>query len=341
MKNKDLSFQALRGIAIIAVVAIHASGINNETEQNYGLSMIFRQLLNFAVPAFIFISGYFTPSYEFTKLSDYLDFYQKRLSRILIPYFSWCILIILFYKQNYQWNWSKIIIDVITGQILGPYYFIIVLVQLILLTPLMLTSTKSIVKNFLWLSLSPLSLLGLYFSRLYLHYDVRFPWYALPFTVWVNFYYLGILATQSQLTIKNKNFKKIILIYIGSIFLAILEAFYLWKVYNLTAFADSQIKASSFFSSFSLILLFLAVRKKTDNWPRFLIIIGEFSFGIYLFHIPVLDLMNRITNKFGFQNFWIAQLLINSCGVIALCCLVIVAVRKVTSVQFSQKYLGM
>ncbi|BBD57972.1 hypothetical protein NIES2109_07400 [Nostoc sp. HK-01] len=341
MKNKDLSFQALRGLAITAVVAIHASGINNETELNYGLSMIFRQLVNFAVPVFIFISGYFTPSYEFTKLSDYLDFYRKRLSRILVPYLLWCILIILFYKHNYQWNWSKIFIDVITGQILGPYYFIIVLVQLILLIPLMATSTKSIVKNFLWLSLSPLSLLGLYFSRLYLNYDVQFPWYALPFTVWVSFYYLGILATQSKLTIKNRNIRKIILLYIASIFLAILEAFFLWKVYNLTSFADSQIKISSFLSSFLLILIFLGVRKSIENWSRFLIILGEFSFGIYLFHIPVLDLMNRITSKFGFQNFWIAQLLINSCGVIALCCLIIAVVRKVTGVQFSQKYLGM
>ncbi|BAY25195.1 hypothetical protein NIES2100_50010 [Calothrix sp. NIES-2100] len=341
MKNKDLSFQAFRGLAIIAVVAIHASGINDETEWNYGFSMIFRQFVNFVVPVFIFISGYFTPIYEFTKLSDYLDFYQKRLSRILIPYVVWCALIILFYKHNYQWHWSKIVIDMITGKISGPYYFIILLVQLILLTPLMAASTKSTVKNFLWLSLSPLSLLGLYFSSLHLNYDIHFPWYALPFTVWVGFYYLGLLANKSNLNIKNRNIRKIILLYIGSIVLAIIEALLLWKIFNLTSFANSQVKASSFLSSFLLILLFLAVREKINNWPRVLIIIGEFSFGIYLFHMPVLDLMSRITNKFGFQNFWIAQLLINSCGVIALCCFVITIVRKVTGVNFSQKYLGM
>ncbi|MCC5639909.1 acyltransferase [Nostoc sp. CHAB 5844] len=341
MKNKDLSFQALRGLAIIAVVAIHASDINNETAGNYSYSMIFRQFVNFAVPVFIFISGYFTPSNEFKTLSDYLNFYQKRLSRILIPYIVWCTLIILFYKQNYQWNWSKIFIDVLTGQVLVPYYFIIVLVQLILLMPLMVASTKSKVKNFLWLSLSPLSLLCLYFSRLYLNYDVQFPWYALPGTVWISFYYLGILAAQGKLNIINKNLSKISLLYIISIFLAIAEAFVIWKVYNLTSLANSQVKISSFLSSLLFILVFLSVRKTKDIWPKALIIIGEFSFGIYLFHVPVLDLMSKITNKLGLQNFWILQLLINSCGVIILCSLVIITIRKVLGFKVAQKYLGM
>lgn len=341
MKNQDLSFQALRGLAIAAVVTIHASGINNKNVWNEDLSLLIRQFINFAVPVFIFISGYFAYKGDFKEISEYLDFYKKRLSRILIPYIVWCGLMILFYKHSYQWHWNEIVKDVITGQIVTPYYFIIVIVQLILLTPFMVASTRSTIKNLLWLSLSPLSLLGLYFSRLYLNYDIKLPWYALPFTIWVSFYYLGILASQDKLVIKNVNLPKIIFLYIGSIFLAIAEGFYLAKAHNLTSFAGSQIKASSFLSSFLLILVFLGIRKTIDNWPRALTILGEFSFGIYLFHVPVLDLLSRITSKIGFQNFWIAQLLINSCGVLALCCVTIIAARKVLGVQVSQKYLGM
>ncbi|WP_341529775.1 acyltransferase [Nostoc sp. UHCC 0302] len=341
MKNKDESFQALRGLAIAAVVTIHACGINNKIAWNYELSLIIRQLINFAVPIFIFISGYFAYKGELKKRSDYLDFYKKRLSRILLPYIAWCVLIILFYKPNYQWHWSKIFYHVITGQIVTPYYFVIVLIQLIVLTPFMVMSTKSTVKNFLWLSLSPLSLVGLYFSHLYFHYEIKLPWYALPFTVWVSFYYFGILASQGKLVVPNKNIKNITLLYICSIFLAVAEGFYLCKAHNLHGFAGSQIKVSSFLSSFLLILLFLGTRKKIGNWPKALIILGEFSFGIYLFHVPVLDLFSRITSKIGLQNFWITQLLINSWGVIALCCVVIIAARKVLGIQVSQKYLGM
>ena len=61
-KDRDTSFDAFRGIAIIAVTAIHA--IDSDFSRRHSLTgewnffflVTYRQLLNFAVSVFIFIS---------------------------------------------------------------------------------------------------------------------------------------------------------------------------------------------------------------------------------------------------------------------------------------------
>ena len=63
--TRDDSFDALRGIAILCVVAIHAIVLPDNVPSkgldavNFWAVVFFRQTLNFAVPAFLFISGYF------------------------------------------------------------------------------------------------------------------------------------------------------------------------------------------------------------------------------------------------------------------------------------------
>lgn len=60
--KRDLYFDQLRGIAIIPVVLIHTTGTMasfNENSWNFNFLFTLRQILNFAVALFIFISGYF------------------------------------------------------------------------------------------------------------------------------------------------------------------------------------------------------------------------------------------------------------------------------------------
>ncbi len=347
--NKDLSFQAFRGLAIIAVVAIHASAtgklfINNESlSLNYEFSLIFRQFINYAVAVFIFISGFFTPKNYFSTISDYLIYYNKRLTRLLIPYLFWCFFVILFFKPNYNWNLLNIFRDIITGRVLGPYYFIIVLTQLIILTPLMISSTRNIIKSIFWLSLTPLSLLILYFFRLHLNYDLNFPLYAIPFSIWITFYYFGMLASHNIKIVDfcEKRIGIIILLYITSILFSITEGLFLWRIYGLDSFADSQIKISSFLSSFSLILLFIGLRKIINHWSKLLVVLGEFSFGIYLSHIFILDVLNKLMSKIGIiQNFYLISVFMATLTTMIICYLVISFTRKYIGINISQRYLG-
>lgn len=61
MERKREYWQGIRGICILAVVLIHSLGgfdysVGYDTE-----FIIFRQIINFAVATFVFMSGYFVP----------------------------------------------------------------------------------------------------------------------------------------------------------------------------------------------------------------------------------------------------------------------------------------
>ncbi|MDZ8028113.1 MAG: acyltransferase [Nostoc sp. DedQUE11] len=347
--NKDLSFQAFRGIAIVAVVAIHASNtgklfINGEFfSLNYELSLVLRQFINYGVAAFIFISGFFAPTNYFSTVSDYFIFYKKRLTRLLIPYLFWCFLIILFFKSTYDWNLYKIFIYIITGRVQGPYYFVIVLTQLIILTPFMISSVNSRAKSILWLSLTPLSILVLYFLQLYFNYEINFPWNVISFSLWTTFYYFGILARTQQ---KIINFCKnqigiVIFLYIASILFSITESLYLWRVLESESLAGSQVKISSILCSFCLILLFLGLRKIIDNWPKLLVVLGEFSFGIYLIHMLVLEGINTLISRIQIiYNLNLLCIFSATLITIFVCYIIIYITRKFIGIELSQKYLG-
>ena len=90
-RERKSYWQEVRGICIIAVVAIHILAECQLRCKNIRLEwVLFRQLLNFAVPTFIFMAGYFT---NVSKVNDSIGrYYLKRVERLLIPYLLWGIL---------------------------------------------------------------------------------------------------------------------------------------------------------------------------------------------------------------------------------------------------------
>lgn len=82
MAKKDLYIQAVRGLAIAAVVLIHCL-------PQEAASVALRPFLNFAVAAFIFLSGYLTPR---EKTADAGAFLRRRVGKIAAPYAVWTVL---------------------------------------------------------------------------------------------------------------------------------------------------------------------------------------------------------------------------------------------------------
>ncbi len=83
--NKSLKIQALRGLAIIAVVFI-------DTTPDGIAEVACRPFLNFAVAIFLFLSGMLSDAEKWTPL--------KRLGKILIPYAIWTFVYTLI--QTYR-----------------------------------------------------------------------------------------------------------------------------------------------------------------------------------------------------------------------------------------------
>jgi len=124
MKQRDNYYSFMKGIAIIAVLFIHT---NFMTDGASGIAA--RQMVTFAVPMFFFLAGYFVKD-------DRLD--TKGILHLIIPYSIWSI---LWFAEttitgSQPINMWKVINTILFGGAFFPLYFLIVLVELKLITPL-------------------------------------------------------------------------------------------------------------------------------------------------------------------------------------------------------------
>lgn len=141
MKEKRKYWQSIRGICILAVVLIHSlGGFNYST--GYGTEfVVLRQIINFAVATFVFMAGYFV---NVDVLSDkefsYKHWIIYRGRRLCIPFMIWslrysCLSLLKVVHSGSEIHWLGFIYRFIVGKSATPFYYIVVLVQLTLITP--------------------------------------------------------------------------------------------------------------------------------------------------------------------------------------------------------------
>jgi peptidoglycan/LPS O-acetylase OafA/YrhL len=331
---KDTYFQKLRALAIIAIVIIHTISGDKDS------IIIFREFINFPVAMFFFISGYFIRMHSFQKEESSKRFILKRLKRILIPYIIWSLISLIFVQKFYHFNIKLVMINLITGQIVNIYYFIIVLTQLIIITPLLISTLNHKTIKYYLLLLTPISLLALYILELGFGIIIISPYYALPFTIWFFFYYYGIIVGNNQ-GIEQKivqSFSIYLILYVICILLSIIEGYVILNKYGLYDFAISQIKMSSFLASLFLINVFIGIKRYyKPNKLKMLSIIGDYSFGIYLIHIFIIQAINKIAILFKLPSFhWLLITLIT----IMLSCLYMRLTIKLIGKKNSKNLLG-
>ena len=83
--ERDNSFDAWRGVAILFVIAIHAGNaglvfLNGPFEWNYYASLGLRQIYAFAVPLFFFMAGFFAEEEPKLIASHWKSFVKKNLA---------------------------------------------------------------------------------------------------------------------------------------------------------------------------------------------------------------------------------------------------------------------
>lgn len=133
MAQRELYWQKIRGVTILAVIFIHCqSAINAPLNSLNGcLYFIMRNLVNFPVNMFFFISGFFLK-----PIDNKYAFYKKRLPKLVSPY--------LFYTFAYlgmsilggrSISMRRIIYVLLLGTASTPLYYIVVLTYFTLLAP--------------------------------------------------------------------------------------------------------------------------------------------------------------------------------------------------------------
>ena len=141
MENKRLSyFDFLRGLAILMVIGIHTFSIVPFEGLRNIVNIGVRETINFAVPLFLVISGYFIGKKEVCNRDRYWHFIKKQIPRVYIPMLLWSVPMVVL------WIYLRrgVAISVVEGfscMAFGPYYFIALIIQFYLLHPIIKSMT--------------------------------------------------------------------------------------------------------------------------------------------------------------------------------------------------------
>lgn len=325
-------YDILRAVSIIFVVGIHVIKVPNEliSAGNYEF-VIFRQLINLAVPLFLGISGYFLADKNVSVRKDYLLFIIPQIKRVLVPYIVWGIIYSTFYLLLKE-SLADVVYRFVTFQIAVPFYFIALIIQYYILLPWMQKLGNSSRGVYFSILITLISAFLIFHIRYYTNFNLPTILYAGFFPTWMGFFVIGVYAKKRRIKFTDK-----LLLPLAAFFLALSIAETLWEAnsYHKIADAFSAVKVSSFLYSFTMLALLLKQKRKI--YSQFLAYIGQVSFGIFFVHMIVYLVINAIIPK-HLLNSYISQLalvlfVIITCTSIGFIC------RKINKVA-AQKYLG-
>ena len=346
--KRDNSFDAWKGIAIVFVVAIHAANTGKEflcgpSEWNYFATLGLRQVYSFAVPLFFFMAGFFADKEIETITMRWRTYAAHKLTRILVPYVFWSLVVIFFLQRNF--DFLHLVKSLSLGRAQGPYYFLIALSFLYIMTPIASRLGIKRETTMLVIALNLITISAIYMLRIEMKESFTWQMAALPFTTWIIFYYLGLHARKSRadsLFGHSDSLLSALGLCIFCLILSCLEALFL--ITNEAGpyfWASSQVKFSSFLYSISIINLFLVLRSRKIKYPAALIYLGKASFGIYLIHEifrgKISSRLAHIENLYFIQPLFQATVVVTT---IVACLIVIETTRRVFGASKAAKYFG-
>lgn len=323
IKEKNQKIQILRAIAIIAVIMIH-------TCPNGELQVYIRPFINFAVALFLFLSGYLTN----IDISDWKAFYKKRIIRVIIPYIIWTFLYTTAHFIGNGIELKKYIINLLSTKAAPTLYYIFVYIQFVIMTPFLGKLAKSKYKWFGFI-IAPISVIIKYywlFSGVEPNKYSDVLWRVCCLG-WFTYYYIGLLL-GNKIIKKEYNIKKLIILYLLSIFVQMIEGYAWFKLGEVNC--GTQIKLSSFLTSsiFILIAYWYLNNKQLIKTNKILIKIGDYSFGIYISHIMIMMILGKI------PIYSQIPFCLNSIIVLIITMLCVLIVNKICSKKTS-KWLGL
>ena len=306
------------------VVGIHTVPAFSIGTSGSELYILIRQLLNAAVPIFLSLSAFFISNKKLETSRDIISFWKKQIPKVYLPCLIWSIPYLILSLKNGD-SIDKCILNYI-GCGYSIYYFIALIIQLYLLTPILLRLN-------LLVGGAVCSMLSLASIALYVYSNLQLPLilYAGPFVIWIMFYMQGIIISKSS---REYSIPPLLIAIAMCVIFQMLESKYLYSLNGRWA----GIKPSAFIYSVVVILLLFSnkVQKryelKTNLIKRFIEYIGRISFSIYLVHMFIVITISRFLDI----QCWI----INWSFVLIMTIIVINFLKSILPVSILRKYLG-
>lgn len=246
--------------------------------------MVVRELCSIAVPLFLAISGYFISNKDINDKRTYLSFLRKQIPRVYIPCLLWSLPVTAIGVYSGLDLFTSLMKCILCSALV-PYYFVLLIIQMYVLHPIIVRYARygmyeTIVVMFNLVAVAYLT----YFGNPELPTAARVG----PFIYWIMFYYLGAKLYNST---ESKDSLKYLIPLSMFLFIAqFFETYYVGPGIKVTTWLWCYVAIRILFNK--------SIQRKISNtWPlliKTLAELGRYSFGVYLAHIYIIIVANKL-----------------------------------------------
>jgi fucose 4-O-acetylase-like acetyltransferase len=314
----------LNGLAVLGVILFHASGMGfvamfawthrylpvsvpNYDQMGsaayYSLRVI-EGIVTFSIPAFLFISGFFiafATGRTHSKVS--WGYVFSRIKYLIVPYSIWFIVtLVLLIIQGYRESFGGMLVSFLTGRINPVFYYVPLLIQLYLLSPLLVALAKKNWKALLiFVALIQVFIQALQYP-LFLGWDLPafqmlaglFPKWFFPVRLF--WFTLGIVIGFNINDFKSR-FAEFKWIFLSLTLIFLVTSMIEWEVLLRSSgqqWLDHRETFIDLFYAGTLLVSYLAFDKVPLPFAHQIGDLGGKSYGIYLTHALVIEYTARI-----------------------------------------------
>lgn len=286
-KGRITAFDAFRGLAILCVVFGHTTPFgwqfqhDPERQFDFWLAVVERNILLPCLPLFVFLSGYLLGNTRCNSWAEYGSFLGKRVSRVAVPFLFWSIVFMIFSALRVEYTPLEIVTRIVTGRADGAYYFILLIIQFYLLTPVFarILDWRFGIHALLFAHLG-------YITALYL--IQFFHWPTMPYEVaktpifgWLSIFPMGMYVRRHPRVIEPFQVRYVLPAFFLFFALTMLESAWLFPK-GTFELAISDLRYMPLAMGYSVVILCMKLVDKP--WPNALAWLGSISFGIFFIH---------------------------------------------------------
>lgn len=303
---RELDF--IRWIAVVSIILIHVSGRYVEYKT---AGFFLNQLVRFAVPAFVILSGYLL-RYRYSPENNlsFNIYIKRRFNKILIPYLCWTVIYLVFGSSRPVMDGfnlaalQQLAKTVLTGSAADHLYFVVIIFQMYLAYPVILYLMKRWEKAALAASFIATFYFQLadylYQYKIFLLPASGVHYYGILFPTWVFYFVLGCYLQGLNLENWLSRRKTVLAV--------------LWFISYISLVFDSKLTFSfstsikpsimlyavvSYLLLFAVSLYYRGGERASGKLIKWLA--GQ-SYLVYLSHLLVLNKLVEWFYKLGFDN---------------------------------------
>ena len=249
----------------------------------YFIMFIINKFLTFAVPVFIFLSGFkLYNKYKDSKI-DLKHFYIRRLKKIVIPYLIAFIVYFTLYILGNLAEWNAFFPSLLLGTLVAHFYYIIIAIQFYLLYPLLHKLFGKIDKILLALS---------FVSTIVFNQFVFFDYSDRFFGTYIFYFILGMFAEKYY---TKKEIRPFWGYAIGVVLIALVHIYLYYKM----SLGDYWYKYSGIgqvlYVSFACVVIYnLCLKNRSKRIEKLVDFVNPHTFYIFLYHIFVMNILQFV-----------------------------------------------